>query len=105
MSFNNNSSIINGLCYINGNIIVCIDLYTETPKKYSIETFRSFIKDNDVNEQCIILVNIENDSITPLYKYKLEGKDTNTPIYAKTKSVDVLVSTCYDICIEINKLF
>ena len=97
-----NNPIINGFCYMDGKVMVCIDLVTEKPKKYSAENFKAFIKENDINETYIILINIDNGTIIPLYRYKLESKNENIPIRARDRSLDILIDTCYQICIQLT---
>ncbi len=96
--------IINGFCYLSDGVMICIDLATETPKKYSLESFKSFMKDSGIDETYIILINMNNGIVIPLFKYKLETKTGKTSVRAKDKSLDVLVDTCYKICIELTSL-
>lgn len=92
--------IINGFCFIQKQKVVFVDLITERTEKYRIGSFEKFIKDNNIDESCIFLSNINDGIVTPLYVYNLQTVKSKTDVKAYERSIDDLITLCYKVCIE-----
>lgn len=91
---------INGFLYLKGKFAYFVDLVTEDKTKYNIEYFNNAFDGKDVGENCIILSNKTENSITTVYKCKI--KDENKiakPAHSFDK--DALINICYKLCIKL----
>lgn len=95
------SEIINGLCYIDGNVVNFIDIVTERCTKYKRGSFEKFIQENGIDETYIILSNYHDGLVTPLYKYKVSSTKNETEILVKSKTNDQIIDLFYKICIKL----
>lgn len=97
------SKIINGFGFLKDKNVIFIDLYTEKFVTYDGKVFEEFIKENNVDEDCILLSNREDDVVTPLLKFDLVNHKTKERIKAHLRPHEELITLCYKICIQLFK--
>jgi len=95
--------IVNGFCYLKEESVHFVDLVSEKQTKHSLQNFAKAFEEKKVDEHCLVLANVDDGRITPLYNCKIKSSKTSNPIKTSNYNKEELIDLCYKMCISYFK--